>query len=84
MAAELKEVKNQVNDDIVSLLKSALRDAEAGNLQSLVLCGLDGNRNVVSGYHCKGRQFTLIGALRVLEREIIDDQLPLSAPSATE
>ena len=68
----IKEIKKYVDEDTVGILKDMLSRAESGDIQSIAIAGVTNsaeNFNVFSGSYYP---ISLIGELRVLEREIID------------
>ena len=70
--AELKELKPQVQKEIIDMLEYALERAKSGYFQGLALAAVCNDASTFTQFHNGGYIMALIGELRVLERDIID------------
>lgn len=68
----VEEVKAKPNKELIERLEKTLEDARSGHIVSFAICGTYSNCYSFNAFYCNDRPETLIGGLRVLERDLID------------
>ena len=80
----MREIKPEVNQDLVDQLKQMLEEAEQGHIQSFAAAMVRPNATTsliwVGGYY----PIHLVGELRILECEIIDAHVDITRKPAME
>lgn len=72
MGDKISEVNPKTRQNIVEMLKSLLVDAEKGEIQSLAVAGVNYDASTFNVFDTHYAVATVLGELRVLERDIID------------
>ena len=74
---KLSEIKSKPVPDVIAQLESLLADAKSGELQTFAFAAVQDKGFVSSGFAGNYDFTTIIGELRVLERNIMDSKLLL-------
>ena len=80
--AELKAIRHEPHPELISRLEALLVDARSGHLQSFAAVGATSDASIREVWYLQAgaNQFTLLGAIRLLERSFIDEELELRKP----
>ena len=65
------ECKREPNENLIKELEKALELARSGELRSAILAGVLRDDSTVTMWAGSGRQITLLGAIRLIEHEVI-------------
>lgn len=71
--AKLVTSRSESSAECADILREALADAEAGNVVSLFVVTLDGENGMASAWHDGDRFATLLGAVTIAQRDMIED-----------
>lgn len=71
--AKLVTSRSESTSACASILREALADAEAGKVVSLCVVMLDDEKGVWSNWHDGDRFTTLVGAVAIAQRDMIED-----------
>jgi len=75
--SNLVEIPKSPNPSVIKLLEDALEMAKAGELISVAVVGAYSDGCTMEMFEARHRVMALLGALRVLEREIMDCSVEL-------
>ena len=67
----------RVNQEIIEMLEDQLNEAKQGRILSIAVVGVSTDATTYSYYSAKRYPVTLIGEIRLLERDIIDTEIDL-------
>ena len=68
----VSEAVSKPSQVIIDILKEMLERAESGSVQAIAIAGVTGNGESFNCFDGEVYPMSLIGELRVLEREVID------------
>jgi len=70
MITEINTLK--VNKNAISVIENILERAKAGEVQSIIALGVDGEGNCWNQFGIDSKALILLGELRLVERDLID------------
>ena len=74
------EIKANGSEEIVAILTDLLEQASKGKIQSIAICGMLNDATSCNVFNIKTRPITLLGELRLLERDVIDCCVDIRCP----
>ena len=69
---DIKEIGKAPNETVIKLLEDLLHRANSGDLQAIAIAGTTGDGSVLNCFSAEYYTMSLLGELRLLERDLID------------